>query len=1177
MKLLELELTNFGALVHRKLVFDREAPALHLIYGPNEAGKSTTLRAILGLLYDLPHQSADARVFGSEGLRIRARLRDDSGAELSVARVKGRKASLRGMADEPIDESRLAAMLGGLPQSVFRTMFGLDHERLRQGGEQLRLGRGELGESLFQAGLGGAGVHSLLQTLRQEAEELFRPTGRRPALNEAIRSYREASKASRDATTRADSFRAQQEQLEQARARSGELQGQRRALLAEQTRLLRVLRALPGLAKRRELLARHAALGSVVMLAPGSAELRRSAQGELSGAAREHRQLSATMARLQARRAELDIPESLAEVGIDVMRAIRNRLGNHLKALEDLPRRRAELRSLRDGANAILRDLGSPVTLEHAESLRVDRATQAHVSQLASDYSGLGERLRSATTRCDALANETELARQELGATAAFPCGEQLERALLLARDAGDLEARAAALRAELELEGRRARQRLAALGLSRLSVTEVAALPWPSDALVAEFRQRFDACERAEAELVVARAQLGEREGRALRELHALEGEGVPPSELELLTARSERDALWQQLRGVLAGEEPQAATRCVESYQAALQRTDALADRLRREAGRVSRLASVRGERAAIELTRAELTRRTAEAQTQRHRVQSLWQATWAGVALEPSTCTQMQALLTKVASLLELAESSARHQAQLHVLDAEARGLRDVLDRGLRSIGQPGAAQDESLQLLRLRADRAWQLAQQSSARRAETERKQRALGQELSRLQQQRQQALLALEQWRAQWANRMQQLRLRPDASAQEALAVLDGRTRVFAKLDEMRQLQSRIEAMEQDTKQFRRDVLALTDRHLFSLQELSVEEAADELLRRHDKARADLAQREQLDRDLAEARADLEALEASAAAASEQLAQLQRLASVADDDALERAEQRSEEARALLSALTEVEDELLLHSDGATLEELAAQAADQDLDRMRPRQLEIEAELEELDEAYKDVLHRVGRLQQGLHSLEQDERAADAAAEAEQQLSLVKTHARSYLRRKLAIELLQREIRRYRDENQGPVVQRGSELFARLTVGHHSGLRVGFDADDQPVLTCIDGEGRSVQVDALSDGTRDQLYLALRLASLERFMQHREALPLLLDDALVHFDDERARAALGVLGEFAAHTQVLFFTHHARLLELARQAIPARHLAEHHLGADRCRPVASTPLASPAT
>jgi uncharacterized protein YhaN len=58
-----------------------------------------------------------------------------------------------------------------------------------------------------------------------------------------------------------------------------------------------------------------------------------------------------------------------------------------------------------------------------------------------------------------------------------------------------------------------------------------------------------------------------------------------------------------------------------------------------------------------------------------------------------------------------------------------------------------------------------------------------------------------------------------------------------------------------------------------------------------------------------------------------------------------------------------------------------------------------------------------------------------------------------------------------------------------------------------------------------------------------------------------LDDVLLDLDDDRARAALGVLGEVASRTQVLFFTHHARLRELAREALGDGRLSEHVLPA----------------
>ena len=87
----------------------------------------------------------------------------------------------------------------------------------------------------------------------------------------------------------------------------------------------------------------------------------------------------------------------------------------------------------------------------------------------------------------------------------------------------------------------------------------------------------------------------------------------------------------------------------------------------------------------------------------------------------------------------------------------------------------------------------------------------------------------------------------------------------------------------------------------------------------------------------------------------------------------------------------------------------------------------------------------------------------------------------------------------------------------------------------------------------------MSEGTRDQLYLALRLASLEQQFETNEPLPLLVDD-LVNFDDDRAAAGIHVLAEIAQRTQVIFFTHHHHLLDIANDVLEPEQWTAQRLG-----------------
>jgi uncharacterized protein YhaN len=86
-------------------------------------------------------------------------------------------------------------------------------------------------------------------------------------------------------------------------------------------------------------------------------------------------------------------------------------------------------------------------------------------------------------------------------------------------------------------------------------------------------------------------------------------------------------------------------------------------------------------------------------------------------------------------------------------------------------------------------------------------------------------------------------------------------------------------------------------------------------------------------------------------------------------------------------------------------------------------------------------------------------------------------------------------------------------------------------------------------DGRLIAVSEMSTGTADQLYLALRVASIEDYLERAGALPFVADDLFINFDDERAAAGFKILAQLAEKTQVLFFTHHRHLVDIARHAL----------------------------
>ena len=187
MRIARLDLTRYGRFSDYKLDFGpapANGPDFHIVYGLNEAGKSTAAAAILDLLFGIEKQSPYGAPKGrasATGTPIApcgsARGSSSRGGAYEVARLKRDKNSLVDADNRPLDETFLKAELAGVDRAAFRMMFSLDDESLEKGGEAILESRGDLGQLLFSA---SAGLAEMQRPAR-------RPCARRPIAFTAAR------------------------------------------------------------------------------------------------------------------------------------------------------------------------------------------------------------------------------------------------------------------------------------------------------------------------------------------------------------------------------------------------------------------------------------------------------------------------------------------------------------------------------------------------------------------------------------------------------------------------------------------------------------------------------------------------------------------------------------------------------------------------------------------------------------------------------------------------------------------------------------------------------------------------------------------------------------------------------------------------------------------------------
>jgi uncharacterized protein YhaN len=181
------------------------------------------------------------------------------------------------------------------------------------------------------------------------------------------------------------------------------------------------------------------------------------------------------------------------------------------------------------------------------------------------------------------------------------------------------------------------------------------------------------------------------------------------------------------------------------------------------------------------------------------------------------------------------------------------------------------------------------------------------------------------------------------------------------------------------------------------------------------------------------------------------------------------------------------------------------------------------------------------------------------ELAQDVTAHAENvdalqaKIAAARLLAERYIRLRLAGAVLERTLLRYQQKYESPLLERASELFSRLTDQRFARLITQVGENDRKTLAAVrSGSGKLVEVDGLSDGTADQLFLALRLAAIEEHLTRSETLPCIFDDIVVNFDDGRSKTVLHVLADMAKRSQILLFTHHDHIVKLAEDQIPGQ-------------------------
>ena len=998
-KISELRLERFGHFADVTVPLDRGGPGgLTVLHGANEAGKSTLLAALRAFLFGFPRKGAWDFRWPSETLAIGGTVAFADGAIAELRREK--KRGLRGqLGDLALTDDLLRARLGKPSEEMFSTVFAFSLEDLARGGEALR--DEGLRAAIAGAGLGAArSPQAVIKELRDQAESLFTVKGRSGKLiNSTLADIKERELERRKVEARGEDYEARVRARDAARAEAEALGRRRRSLLVQVGEREALARALPRRDELRGAHAERAALPATT-LPPDAGEAYERVRAERERLRVEAREGAAKLARVQQQAEKLELDDELLRAAPRI-RPLHEGLGRHAEESRQAEELAATHRTRRVELGRQLDGLRRGWALD---DLDVAAASAVH------------ERPRAA-------------ARRLVGASAARARARAARRGAARARR----QARGAAAAARSALAAplvRRRRARLSA-GAARRG---------------AQAPSRPRRGERARRRRAAARGRQAARGAARARE--------------PALAARRR----WRGAVGRGAGAAARGARRGLVGVQGGAEQgraggarrgvRDGVARRRRprrRAAPPLRRRGRARAADAALRRHRAR-ARPTARWRWNGRRAERLtadaaWRELWARCGFVPQSPETMLDWLGDYAELRKL-------DGELGRIDEQAATLRAAQDDYERRIGAilETLAFDPRTELGQARriVDTVLAVRMELEALRRDEERARK-------------------LAASVAAWRNDVKRL-CADHAPPLAALAATDASAA-------MRALAARLAAA-QEAERLR----------------AQLESQAEELAAEHtESARAER-----------EAAATLEAWRVRAGV-DDDVAFLQLAAAARRRHALDA------EVAALERALAEARGAVAAEVFAAALEAAERGVLGSELADAR-------AELERVDADLRAASERVGAAEEALKQLDGGARAAELGAGVESRRAALRGLVEQYAVVTLSRALLERQVARFQERHQPRMIEELSSLFRALTEGRYT--RVYPRYDDEGTFVAVRKDGVEVAPAAMSTGTREQLWLAVRLAYVRQYCDASEPLPLILDDPLVNFDAApRARHA----------------------------------------------------------
>ena len=600
MRISRLDLLSYGKFTDKTIALPRAAKDFHLLVGPNEAGKSTLRNAIQDLLFGIETRSPFNFLHPYNEMRLGSFIEHETNL-LDFIRSKGRNRTLQAKDGAILSDDALSPYLGQIDRIFFEQMYGLDHERLVHGGDEILSAANDIGRILFQAASGIGSLGDIRDKLENEADKLWAKNSSKSREYYIAKSqFEQAETALKNAVVRTKEWQEASSTVDLIDVNLSKLREEYATLEQERVKLERIRRVAPILTTLVEFERNVMELGEIHTLPEDAAQRLDQAESILANAMHSQKLFEEQALKLQEQIENLhpNIAMLKRKEDIESLSDQRQLLRNHER---DIEHRRIEIKSFWQVIELSTKELGWPTEDEaQVNQLIPSSLIRSTISSLIRQNDSLKQKFSNTEDALSKQQDEINNIDHEITGLSVNEYQPTLVTSLSTARSLGDTPSQKERNQAQIKRLSKNLGTIRLELGVWDRDVNQLKTINLPTPDETTDLIYRYN-------ELNSKSVTFKERITQANSDLKLLELEIKQYQKthqlvtlIEVQHARGCRDQTWQAIK---TGDKPIAAA--ASSYEQEIDIADTLSDQRHDKAKEESELLSKANRLEQLQLT--------------------------------------------------------------------------------------------------------------------------------------------------------------------------------------------------------------------------------------------------------------------------------------------------------------------------------------------------------------------------------------------------------------------------------------------------------------------------------------------------------------------------------------------------------------------------------------------